>query len=111
VSAWTLRKKINYMMDSVFAFTDLPIRLLTRVGAAGSMLALLFGLVVVLAKLEGNITVPGYAVTMLMITLLGSLNLMGLGVVGSYAWRTYENTKNRPLAIPMRVDKFGKAHE
>lgn len=111
VSAWTLRKKINYMMDSVFAFTDLPIRLLIRIGAAGSILALLFGMVVVLAKLEGDITVPGYAVTMLMITLLGSLNLMGLGVVGSYAWRTYENTKNRPLAIPMRVDKFGEAHE
>ncbi|MFJ7796599.1 glycosyltransferase family 2 protein [Pseudomonas sp. NPDC096950] len=106
-SAWTLRKKINYMMDSVFAFTDLPIRLLTRVGATGSILAFLFGLMVVWAKLHGEITVPGYAVTILMITLLGSLNLMGLGIVGSYAWRTYENTKNRPLAIPMRVEQFG----
>lgn len=107
-SAWTLRKKINYMTDSVYAFTDLPIRLLTRVGAIGSFLALLFGAVVVVAKLQGEISVPGYAVTMVMITLLGSLNLMGLGVVGSYAWRTYENTKNRPLAIPMRVEKFGE---
>lgn len=106
-SAWTLRKKINYMMDSVFAFTDLPIRLLIRVGAAGSVLASLFGVLVIWAKLNGEITVPGYAVTILMITLLGSLNLMGLGIVGSYAWRTYENTKNRPLAIPMRVDQFG----
>ncbi|KAA0987820.1 glycosyltransferase family 2 protein [Pseudomonas sp. ANT_J12] len=106
-SAWTLRKKINYMMDSVFAFTDLPIRLLIRVGAAGSILAFLFGLIVVWAKLHGEITVPGYAVTILMITLLGSLNLMGLGIVGSYAWRTYENTKNRPLAIPMRVEQYG----
>lgn len=107
-SAWTLSKKINYMMDSVFAFTDLPIRLLIRVGATGSILALLFGMIVVWAKLQGEISVPGYAVTMVMITLLGSLNLMGLGVVGSYAWRTYENTKNRPLAIPMRVERFGE---
>lgn len=106
-SAWTFQKKLNYMVDSVFSFTDLPIRLLTRVGAVGSILAFLFGIIVVWAKVHGEIPVPGYAVTMLMITFLGSLNLMGLGIVGSYAWRTYENTKNRPLAIPMRVEKFG----
>ncbi len=35
-SAWTLHKKMNYLMDSVFAFTDLPIRLLIRVGGGGA---------------------------------------------------------------------------
>lgn len=110
-SAWTLRKKVNYLMDSVFSFTDLPIRLLIRVGAGGSVLAALFGLFVMFAKLHGMISVPGYAMSMLTISFLGSLNLLGLGIVGSYAWRTYENTKNRPLAIPMRVDSFGVTHE
>lgn len=110
-SAWTLRKKVNYLMDSVFSFTDLPIRLLIRVGAGGSVLAALFGLFVLFAKLHGMISVPGYAMSMLTISFLGSLNLLGLGIVGSYAWRTYENTKNRPLAIPMRVDSFGVTHE
>lgn len=107
-SAWTLRKKVNYLMDSVFSFTDLPIRLLVRVGAGGSLLAALFGLFVLAAKIHGMIAVPGYAMTILMITFLGCLNLLGLGIVGSYAWRTYENTKSRPLAIPMRLEKFGE---
>ncbi|MFN5993723.1 MAG: glycosyltransferase, partial [Betaproteobacteria bacterium] len=40
------------------------------------------------------------------IVFLGAINLFGLGIVGSYAWRAYENTKQRPLAIPMRVDTF-----
>lgn len=106
-SAWTLRKKVNYLMDSVFSFTDLPIRLLIRVGAAGSALSALYGISVVLAKMCGLIDVPGYAMTLFTITLLGSLNLLGLGVIGSYAWRTYENTKGRPLAIPMKVSEFG----
>lgn len=110
-SAWTLRKKVNYLMDSVFSFTDLPIRLLTRVGAFGSVLAALFGVFTLIAKLHGMIEVPGYAMIMLTITFLGCLNLLGLGIVGSYAWRTYENTKNRPLAIPMRVEDFGDRHE
>ena len=106
-SAWTLRKKVNYLMDSVFSFTDLPIRLLIRVGAVGSALSALYGVSVVLAKLGGLIDVPGYAMTLFTITLLGSLNLLGLGVIGSYAWRTYENTKGRPLSIPMKVSEFG----
>lgn len=107
-SAWTFRKKINYLMDSVFSFTDLPIRLLIRVGAMGSGLAAFFGVFTLFAKMHGMIEVPGYAMIVLAITFLGCLNLLGLGIVGSYAWRTYENTKNRPLAIPMRVERFGE---
>lgn len=103
-SAWTLHKKLNYLMDSVFAFTDLPIRILIRVGAAGAVLSGLFGGLVALLRLFGEIGVPGYAATMLAITFLGSLNLLGLGIVGSYAWRSYENTKHRPLAVILKID-------
>lgn len=110
-SAWTLKKKVNYLMDSVFSFTDLPIRMLVRVGAAGSTIAALLGLLVLFARLHGMIEVPGYAMIMITISFLGSLNLLGLGIVGSYAWRTYENTKERPLAIPMKIDSFGARYE
>lgn len=110
-SAWTFRKKVNYLMDSVFSFTDLPIKLLTRIGALGSTLAALFGIITFIAKIHGVIEVPGYAMIMLTLTFLGCLNMLGLGIVGSYAWRTYENTKNRPLAIPMRVEGFGGMSE
>lgn len=98
-SAWTLSKKIDYMLDSVFAFTDYPIRLLMKIGAFGSAIAVLLALVVVVGKLTGNIDVPGYAATMLAVLFLGALNLFGLGLVGTYAWRGYENSKKRPLAI------------
>lgn len=105
-SAWTLRKKINYLVDSVFAFTDLPIRLLVRVGGGTALVAGLLGMVIVGGKLMGLISVPGYAMTMLTIIFLGAVNLFGLGIVGSYAWRAYENTKSRPHTIPMKVHHF-----
>lgn len=98
-SAWTFKKKLEYMMDSVFAFTDYPIRLLIRMGTIGSLVSLGIGLMVIIAKLTGAIAVPGYAATMIVVLLLGTLNLLGLGVVGDYAWRAYENTKQRPLAV------------
>jgi polyisoprenyl-phosphate glycosyltransferase len=106
-SAWTLRKKINYLMDSVFAFTDLPIRALIRTGALGAAAAALFGLVVVIGRLAGTITVPGYAMLAILIVFFSALNLLSLGIVGSYAWRAYENTKARPLSVALSVESFG----
>lgn len=105
-SAWTLRKKLAYLMDSVFAFTDLPIRVLIRGGALATMLSLLIGIVVVVARLTGAISVPGYAATMLVIVFFGALNLLALGILGSYAWRAYENTKARPLHVVLRTHVF-----
>lgn len=101
-SAWTLAKKIDYMMDSIFAFTDYPIRLLMRIGAIGSAVSIAAALLVLVGRLAGAITVPGYAATMLAVLVLGALNLLGLGLVGTYAWRAYENSKQRPLAVVAR---------
>lgn len=104
-SAWTLRKKVDYMMDSIFAFTDYPIRLLIRLGAIGSFVSIVIGAVVLVAKLSGAIDVPGYAATMIAVLALGALNMLGLGLIGSYAWRGYENSKQRPLAVVAAMQK------
>lgn len=106
VSAWTFRKKVNYLMDSVFAFTDLPVKVLLALGGMGVVVSLLFGMVVLFARLSGLLTLPGYAATMLMVLFFGGINTLGLGLVGSYAWRGYENSKRRPLAITLRALKF-----
>ena len=105
-SAWTFVKKIEYMMDSIFAFTDLPIRLLTRVGMFGCMISVLMGIIIILARLTGDVSVPGYAATMVVVLFFGTLNLFGLGLVGTYAWRGYENTKKRPMAIVSLSQEF-----
>ncbi len=106
VSAWTLRRKLAYLSDSIFAFSDLPIRWLMRLGALGTLVAIALGLSAALGRLLGLIEVPGYAMTLLALLFFGTLNLLGLGIVGSYAWRAYENTKARPLAVVLKVDHF-----
>lgn len=98
-SAWTFRKKLDYMMDSIFAFTDYPIRLLIRTGAVGTLFALGLGALIFAARIMGMIVVPGYAAIILTVLLLGALNMFGLGLIGTYAWRGYENSKQRPLAV------------
>lgn len=98
-SSWTFMKKVDYMMDSIFAFTNYPIRLLICIGVLGCMLSVFLGVLVLVGHLMGHISVPGYAATMLVVLFFGMLNLLGLGLVGMYAWRGYENSKRRPLAV------------
>lgn len=107
-SAWSFRKRLDYMADSIFAFTDLPIQLLTKAGVAGVALSAVVAFVVVLGRLFGAVEVPGYTALMIVTIFFGSLNLIAFGVVGNYAWRTYTNTKARPLSVVARVDAFGE---
>jgi polyisoprenyl-phosphate glycosyltransferase len=95
-SAWSFRRKFRYLLDSCFAFSDLPIRLLSVVGLTGMTLALAFGVVVLVGRATGHIKAPGYAATVLTVMFFGGLNSLGIGLLGEYLWRTFENTKRRP---------------
>jgi hypothetical protein len=105
-SAWTSRKKARYLLDSIYSFTDLPINLLLGVGVSGVVLSLAVAVVVLFAWLLGGISVAGYTPLMLTTLVMGSLILSGLGLVGSYVWRTYENSKGRPGAVKTLVEDF-----
>jgi glycosyltransferase involved in cell wall biosynthesis len=105
-SRWTMRKRIRYLLDSIYAFTDLPILLLQGVGLVGVVGSFLVGIVVFGGWLVGSIRQPGY--TPLMIALLAStsLLLLGLGVVGSYVHRSYENSMGRPISLVVERESY-----
>ena len=108
-SAWTLKKKFTYVLDSVFAFSDLPVRLLMAAGLLGLTVAAILGAVVFVARISGQFEVPGYAGAMLAILFFGALNTFGIGIVGNYAWRAYENTKRRPSdVVSFKLDFRGQ---
>ena len=105
-SGYTFRRRFRLLYDSIYAFTDLPIILLQVIGFAGTLFSLGIGLLVFLGWLAGAIKEPGY--TPIMIAIAGSTSalLLGLGVVGSYVWRTYENSKARPLQLVATHEVF-----
>ncbi len=108
-SAWTFRKKLTYFVDSIFSVTDLPIRMLTYVGGTTAVLAAGLAGVIAICRMLGVITVPGYTAIMMAVIFFGALNLFGLGLVGSFAWRAYENSKGRPLHLELRCHEYAPA--
>jgi glycosyltransferase involved in cell wall biosynthesis len=98
-SAWTVGRKLRYLFDSIYSFTDLPIILLQLIGFLGFVASLLVGVVVLAAWMLGRVQQPGYTPVMILIAGATSALLLGLGVVGSYVWRGYENSKRRPQGL------------
>jgi len=107
-SAWTAARKIRYAADSVFSFTDLPIRALLVLGAAGSLFAAAAGMTVLLMWSLGRIPVLGYTPLMLVIVFFGGLTALGLGIVGQYLWLSLQNARNRPSFVVRDAWSFGQ---
>lgn len=105
-SAWTFFKKWKYMQDSIFSFSDLPISLLLGIGFFGTLLSAFFAFVVFISAMLGQIDVPGYAATIIVILFFGTVQLLSIGVLGIYTWRVFENTKGRPLHIVMSSEDY-----
>jgi glycosyltransferase involved in cell wall biosynthesis len=105
-SAWTLTKRMRYLADSSFSFSDLPIKVLLWMGSAGLLISVVFSIILLWSRLTGRIQVPGYSPIVLTIIFFGSINLICLGIVGAYVWRVYENTKKRPGAVVLREMQF-----
>ncbi len=104
-SGWTLGRKLRYALDSVFNFTDLPVRALFWLGLLGTTLAVVAAVTVVVGYLLGRIPVLGYTPLMLVVTFFGGLTALGLGIVGQYLWLTLQNARRRPNYLVRTIDK------
>ena len=98
-SAWSFGRKLRYALDSVFNFTDLPIRALLLLGATGTLFAIVAGVTVFVFWLLGRVPVLGYTPLMLVTTFFGGLTALGLGIVGQYLWLSLQNARGRPNFI------------
>ena len=107
-STWTLPMKLRYSLDSIFNFTDLPIRLLLALGGLGTLTAVVLGAVIVTLRLTNGIPVAGYTALALMILFFGSLMTLGMGIVGQYVWLCLQNARRRPNYLIDSIRVFDK---
>ena len=98
-SAWTFGRKLRYALDSIFSFTDVPIRALLMLGAGGTGFAVVAGVTVFLMWSLGRVPVLGYTPLMLVLTFFGGLTTLGLGIIGQYQWLSLQNIRNRPTFL------------
>jgi len=102
-SKWSFWKLFNYAIDGIIGFSTAPLRFSTVVGAITAVIAALYLLVVIVEKIFWGIDVPGLATIIVLILFFGSMQLFGLGIIGEYVGRTFEQTKDRPIYIAKEI--------
>ncbi len=85
--------------EAITSFSISPIRFISLLGLFIAGLSSLMFVYVFIAKILGNVPVPGYASLICSIWLLGGLQLLSIGVIGEYIGKTYLETKQRPRYI------------
>ncbi|MGN1054132.1 MAG: glycosyltransferase family 2 protein [Erysipelotrichaceae bacterium] len=96
---WSFWKLFKYAIDGIVGFTTLPLRLATFTGIAVSMFGFLYMLYIVIKALVFGDPVAGFPSLIVIITLLGGIQLLFLGIIGEYLAKTYMETKKRPIYI------------
>lgn len=102
VTKYPLRKMLSFAWDGITSFSMKPMRLVTALGFVSLGASALAGLYALLSKLLGQ-TVSGWTSLMLSVWFVGSVQLLGLGVIGEYIGKIYSEVKRRPPYIIEQV--------
>lgn len=95
-SGWKLW---NFALEGITSFSAAPLKLWTYIGGLGAILTLLYAIFIISRTLIFGIDLPGYASLLVAVIFFGSLQLIGIGVLGEYIGRIYVETKHRPLYL------------
>jgi dolichol-phosphate mannosyltransferase len=106
-SLWRL---VRYALDAIFSFSYKPLRLTLFTGGTVALFALLYGAGLLVCRvlgigMFGIAVVDGYTSTIVSVLFLGGVQLMGLGILGEYLGRIYDEVKHRPLFLVQQVHR------
>lgn len=98
-SKWTFSKKIKIFIDSFVAFSFFPIRIISSIGFFIALSGFLYAIVVIVNRLFFFEPIQGWASLMVILLVVSGVQLIMLGMLGEYLWRTFDETRNRPPFI------------
>lgn len=95
---WSFKKLFKFAVNSITSFTNLPIHLITLVGVIFGIFAAVLGVQTLVNYFCGN-AAEGFSTVILLILIVGACVLVGIGVIGFYLSKIYEEIKQRPRYI------------
>jgi polyisoprenyl-phosphate glycosyltransferase len=96
-SKWTLKKKLTAFADAFVSFSYAPLRAMSYMGMLFSVLGFAYALLVAVLRLTAKTPVQGWSSLIVVVLVLGGVQMMMLGVLGEYLWRTLEAARQRPI--------------
>jgi glycosyltransferase involved in cell wall biosynthesis len=94
---WNYWRLWNFSLDGITSFTTVPLRVATYVGLLTAISSFCYGSFIIFRAIVIGDPVPGFPSLMAVITFLGGVQLLTLGIFGEYLGRTFNESKRRPL--------------
>jgi polyisoprenyl-phosphate glycosyltransferase len=95
-SKWNFNSKFHLALDWIMAFSGLPLKLMSLLGIVFAGLGFAYAVFIIIYTLLGYAT-PGWSETAVLILVIGGIQMVMIGVIGEYLWRTLDESRNRPL--------------
>lgn len=108
-SKWNYWRLWNFALDGITAFSTLPLRISTYLGALTALFAFGFGGFILLRTAIQGVDLPGYASLIVTVMFLGGVQLMVLGIIGEYLGRLFYEAKQRPIYLIQEQSRPKKA--
>ncbi|OGK51919.1 glycosyl transferase [Candidatus Roizmanbacteria bacterium RIFCSPLOWO2_01_FULL_42_14] len=105
-SKYTFRKLLQLATDGILSFSYIPLRLMTFGGLFAFFMSIIGVFVALYLRLFTHTFVPGFATTVVLLMFSGGLIMLGLGIIGEYIARIYDEVKQRPpyVLVDAKVD-------
>ncbi|MEI8054692.1 MAG: glycosyltransferase family 2 protein [bacterium] len=104
---WNKWKLWNFAIDGITSFSTLPLRIWSYLGFLLALFAFLYGSWIMLRTVISGVDLPGYASLFVAILFIGGVQLIGIGVLGEYLGRVYQETKQRPIYVVRKISQGG----
>ncbi|AXA83404.1 glycosyl transferase family 2 [Lysobacter oculi] len=98
-SKFNFWKLWNLALEGITSFSTAPLRISTYCGLLTALVALAYGIYVIVKALLYGDPVAGWPSMMAVILFLGGVQLIALGMIGEYLGRLYVEAKQRPLYV------------
>ena len=95
VSQWTFSKKLKWFIDAVMSYSFFPIRFISSLGVIVALLGFVYALIVFFQRISTEDYIYGWSPIVILMLILSGFQLLMLGVIGEYIWRTLSQTRNR----------------
>lgn len=93
----------NFALEGLTSFSISPLRIWTYIGSLVALASFIFALYIAIKVIVLGVEVPGYASVVVAVTMLGGLQLVGIGILGEYLGRTYLESKRRPVYLIRKI--------
>lgn len=94
-SGWTLEKKLKLLIDSVTSFSYFPVRFMSYFGFLIAAIGFIYAIFLVFNAIIGH-PVQGWTSLMVVVLILGGIQILMMGVLGEYLWRSLDESRRRP---------------